>query len=343
MIRKFGPAATLATLLLWHSVTAADELSSAYAKGLEQFRAQNYEAALPHFRETLRLAEERFGPADPKVAVELNNLAEVYRLMGDYEAAEPLYVRALELDEQNLDPGNPDLATSLNNLALLYRAQDRLSEAEALYERSLDILQKALGPRHPNVAKSLNNLAVLYDAQGRHAEAATLIERAVSISSETLGPAHPTTATLTQNLETMTSEVDGETVIAATTAPLSGAEADSSATKGEEATTQSVVASEASPSEKGDDRIEPAAGGGDYVVHLASVRSVEEAAAEWRRLTGAYGLPESLPQAEPLKVTTNSGVFYRVWGGGFPDEGTAAKVCDPITANGNYCKVMKLN
>lgn len=317
----------------------ADELSDSYAKGLELFRAENYDEALPHFRTTLQLAEDRFGPDDPRVAVELNNLAEVYRLMGDYAAAEPLYQRALALDEQNLEPGNPDLATSLNNLALLYRAQNRLSEAEALYERSLDILQQSLGPRHPNVAKSLNNLAVLYDAQGRRAEAAALIERAVTISSETLGPNHPTTTTLSNNLATMQEGSAAETVVAAQTSP---APAQAQAAPAADAT-QAAVAQAAPTVEATVSVIEPAAGGGNYVVHLASVRSSDAAVAEWQRLTGAYALPAGLAQFPPAKVTTDSGDFYRVWGGGFASETAAAAVCAPITTQGDYCKVMQVN
>lgn len=320
------------------SPVSADELSDSYAQGLEHFRAENYEAALPHFRKTLQLAEERYGPEDPKVAVELNNLAEVYRLIGDYEAAEPLYQRALAMDENNLDAGDPDLATSLNNLALLYRAQDRLSEAEALYERSLDILQDSLGPRHPNVAKSLNNLAVLYDAQGRRAEAATLIERAVSISQETLGPSHPTTITLSKNLETMREDSVAETIVAAQPVPEPEVADDSSVE-----TASAQAPAQAAASTAAAQAIEPAAGGGDYVVHLASVRSTEAAAAEWRRLTGIYALPQNLTQYEPAKITTDSGEFYRVWGGMFANESAAAKVCEPIAANGDYCKVMKVN
>lgn len=338
-------AAAISAVLLMSSPSGADELSEAYAKGLEQFRAENYDAALPHFRRTLELAEERYGADDPKVAVELNNLAEVYRLMGDYGAAEPLYERALALDEKNLDAGSPDLATSLNNLALLYRAQGRLGEAEELYERSLDILENALGPRHPNVAKSLNNLAVLYDAQGRRNEATALIERAVSISGETLGPNHPTTVTLAKNLETM--ELDGaeETVVAAAPAPTTEPAVEPTPTTPaqEQSVAQIKATEQQSPAVQQAAAIEPAAGTGDYVIHLASVRSAEAAAAEWRRLLGIYDLPEGLQQHEPRKISTANGEFYRVWGGMFPSEEAAAKICGTVTAKGDYCKVMRTN
>ena len=69
-------------------------------------------------------------PDDPTLAVELNNLAEAYRLLDRSDEAEALYLRAVELDEK-AGPSNAEgLATSLNNLALVYRAQGRLDEAE---------------------------------------------------------------------------------------------------------------------------------------------------------------------------------------------------------------------
>ena len=338
MINRISMAAVIVGCLSVVGPVKSDEISDSYAKGLEHFRAENYQAALPHFHTALQLAEDKYGPDDPQVAIELNNLAEVYRLMGNYDAAEPLYERALELDEQNLDADSPELATSLNNLALLYRAQNRLPEAEALYERSLDILQNSLGPRHPKVAKSLNNLAVLYDAQGRRSEAATLIERAVTISQETLGPDHPTTTTLATNLETMRSDSSPDLVIAAAPAPAAVAKPSTqdSAIEQSQAETASVEAVAS--------KIEPAAGNvGDFVIHLASVRSTSAAEDEWRRLVEIHQLPNSLSQHQPAKVTTSNGDFYRVWGGMFASEEAAKDACAPISAKGDYCKVMKVN
>jgi len=299
----------LTIALMPPAVAAADELSDAYAAGLESFRAESYDDALPHFKRALSLAEARFGADDPRIAVELNNLAEVYRLQGDLEKAETLYLRVIELDKQALAADSPDLATSLNNLALLYRAQDRLDEAEKLYEQSLAILQGALGHHHPKVAKSLNNLAVLYNAQGRSADARELLDRAVAVAIEELGPEHPTTVTLQRNLASIEATGDAGTVLAANLAATA---------------------------------IEPAAGG-SYLIHLASVRDRQAATAEWRRLAAEHQLPASIPQRQPIKVTTASGDFYRVWGGNFASLAEADAVCAAIRSKGDYCKAMGAN
>ena len=49
------------------------------------------------------------------MALNLNNLAELYRTQGKYADAEPLYQRALATQEKALGPEHPNVALSLNN------------------------------------------------------------------------------------------------------------------------------------------------------------------------------------------------------------------------------------
>ncbi|MCB2054720.1 MAG: tetratricopeptide repeat protein [Geminicoccaceae bacterium] len=303
----------------------ADELDEAYRAGFALFREDRYAEARPHFERALVAAEARYGENDPRIAIELNNLAEVNRLMGRFDEAEPLYLRALELVESDSGADDPGLATTMNNLALLYRAQDRLDEAERLYERSLDILQKALGPRHLNVAKSMNNLAMLYDAQGRRDRARPLIERAFAIVREELGPEHPTTRQLADNMALMASE------------PILAVASGS----GEDAT--SIEPAAGDPTGAPDAAASTArAGDGAFVVHLASVRSEDDARAEWRRLKEVLDLPASWQQVPPERVDVEGkGTFYRVAGGSFADHEAAAKACATIEAEGSYCGVLQ--
>ena len=90
----------------------------------------------------------------------LNNLAELYREMGDYAEAEPLYRRALEIG-RSPGRGPPRYAISLNNLAALYQAMGDYANAEPLYRHALAICEKTLDPDHPYTATSLENLALL--------------------------------------------------------------------------------------------------------------------------------------------------------------------------------------
>jgi tetratricopeptide (TPR) repeat protein len=65
--------------------------------------------------------EQVLGKEHPHVAASLNNLAELYRNMGNYSQAEPLLRRSLAISEKMLGKEHPTVAHSLNNLAVLYQ------------------------------------------------------------------------------------------------------------------------------------------------------------------------------------------------------------------------------
>ena len=164
------------------------------------FRDGNYRSAMTLAQWASVLAEKKFGPNHPTVAMTLTNLALLYARQGRYAEAEPLYKRSLAIDEAALGPNHPSIATTLNNLALLYARQGRYAEAEPLYRRSLVIDRATLGPNHPSVATTLNNLAGLYETQGRYTEAEPLYQRSLAIDDAALGPKHPSIATTLNNL-----------------------------------------------------------------------------------------------------------------------------------------------
>lgn len=129
---------------------------------------RRYPDALGVAEEALQVAEDTFGPDHPKVAISLNNIAELYIINGSYAEIEPLYKRALEISEKALGPDNPDVAIALNNLAELYYNQGRYEEAEPLYKRALKILEQTLGSDHPEVALTLESLKALYKNIGKN-------------------------------------------------------------------------------------------------------------------------------------------------------------------------------
>ncbi len=131
------------------------------------FKQKRYPDALSVSEEALQVAEDTFGPDHPKVAISLNNIAELHIINGTYAEIEPLYKRALEIVEKALGPDNPDVAISLNNLAELYYNQGRYKEAEPLYRQALKILKQTLGSDHPEVAITLENMRALYKKIGK--------------------------------------------------------------------------------------------------------------------------------------------------------------------------------
>ena len=122
-------------------------------------KAAFWQLIVPMYKEILQIleAEPELGPEHPDVATTLNNLAGLYRQMGDYEKALPLYQKALDIREKVLGSQHPDVANTLNNLALLYSDMGDYEKALPLYQKALEIYEKVLGPNHPNTTIIRNN------------------------------------------------------------------------------------------------------------------------------------------------------------------------------------------
>jgi tetratricopeptide (TPR) repeat protein len=120
------------------SITLGEEqadVSELNAKFQRLYATKQFNQAAPIAEKILQITEETRGPEDRKTAVAANNLAEVYRYMGQYAKAEPLYERALKVFEKELGPEHPDVASVLNNIALLDSEMGAYDKAETLYQR----------------------------------------------------------------------------------------------------------------------------------------------------------------------------------------------------------------
>jgi tetratricopeptide (TPR) repeat protein len=137
--------------------------------------------ALALANQSCDLARRDLGESNPHFATSLNNLAELYRSMGDSVAAEPLLCRALEIRRRALGEEHPDFSASLNNLATLFDSMGKYAAAEPLHRQALDIVRKTLGEEHPDFASSLSNLASLYRSMGKYAAAEPLYRQALEI------------------------------------------------------------------------------------------------------------------------------------------------------------------
>ncbi|MGI4734617.1 MAG: tetratricopeptide repeat protein [Janthinobacterium lividum] len=151
-------------------------------------------------RRSLAIAEQKYGSAQPEIAVYLNNLASVLRASNRLEEAESLFRRALAINEQSYDPDHPTVAISLNNLAALLQTINQPEEAETLLRQALTIDEKNYGSDHPTVAIRLNNLASVLLTINRPGEAEPLYRRALAINERSYGPDHPNVAVDLNNL-----------------------------------------------------------------------------------------------------------------------------------------------
>ncbi|MEH1809678.1 tetratricopeptide repeat protein [Nostoc sp.] len=182
--------------------TLYSRLGDIYHSRLDRGESQNYqeeqELAIKYWRQASELQNELGLQID--LANSLNNLAGIYRAIGNYTEAEPLYKQALELRKRLLGENHPAFATSLNNLAGLYKSTGKYSKAELLYQQALELRKRLWGEHHADVAVSLNNLALLYDEQGRYDEAEPLYLQSLELEKRLVGENHLSFALILNNL-----------------------------------------------------------------------------------------------------------------------------------------------
>ncbi|WP_437758317.1 tetratricopeptide repeat protein [Sorangium sp. So ce1389] len=204
--RSWGAASLFALAVLLTTTScvyiqgATASASAAEARRLNKeaiarVRQGNLDAAIPLAERALALRKKELGSEHPRVALYVNNLAELHRMRGDHARATSLHERALAIREEALGRDHPLVATSLDYLARTCSEKGDHARAAALREQALVIRENALGPEHPWLVPSLKRLAALYDVKGERARAVSLHERALVIQEKTLGPEHPNVAT----------------------------------------------------------------------------------------------------------------------------------------------------
>jgi tetratricopeptide (TPR) repeat protein len=117
--------------------------------------------ARPLAERALAITEAAHGPGHPNVGAQLNNLALIWRDLGQPETARPLAERALAITEAAHGPDHPNVGIRLIVLALIWRDLGQPEKARPLAERALAITEAAHGPDHPTVAIVRANLANL--------------------------------------------------------------------------------------------------------------------------------------------------------------------------------------
>ena len=156
----------------------------------------NNKAANGAYRKALAKEEAASGANHPRIAVRLNDLAQVL----EPKAAEPAVRRALAIETKSLGVQNPATAITMNNLANVLLGLRRLAEAETLARQSMKILENTLGPNHPRIAVIASNLAAILREKTDLAGARREYSRALAIDEATYGDDHPEVAADLRNL-----------------------------------------------------------------------------------------------------------------------------------------------
>ena len=101
------------------------------------------------YREALERQQKQFGPAHPKVAECLTNLALLLQHSGDSAAAEPLLRQALAIAERVFGPQDARVVPALVNLAGVLEARSLPQASEPLYRRALLLKEKTSARNTP--------------------------------------------------------------------------------------------------------------------------------------------------------------------------------------------------
>jgi tetratricopeptide (TPR) repeat protein len=186
-----GPArAEEQTLSRKRAVLEWEKLNQEFSKA---FSEKRNDEALRRANDSLKLAEQAFGPEDPAVAVSLGQLAAAQEATGDYSQIESLLQRALAIRTAALGPNHTDTAKSLTNLGRLRHFNHQYAEAESYYKRALATHESAQGQDRNDfaIANALHDLAVAYRDQGQYAKALECVKRELAIWDQKFGTDYP--------------------------------------------------------------------------------------------------------------------------------------------------------
>ena len=163
---------------------------------------ENLTEAVSYFERALtNLQAANSPPSD--VASAMDNLGDVYGLLGRFDDGERMLKQALDLFDRSFGKNAetaPNYDKMLNDLGNLYLDAGRLVDAEAAMRRSLAITRARNGEAHPNVAGTMGNLATVLEHEGRYAEAEKLYQQTLQAYERIFGPNHATTAIGLNNL-----------------------------------------------------------------------------------------------------------------------------------------------
>lgn len=163
---------------------------------------ENFREAAGYFERALTALQAANAPPFD-VASAMDNLGDIYGLMGRFDDGERTLKKGIDLLDRSFGKGAetvPNYDKMLNDLGNLYLDAGRLSDAEAVMRRSLAITRARSGEAHPNVAATTGNLATVLEHEARYAEAEKLYQQTLQAYERLYGPNHPTTAIGLNNL-----------------------------------------------------------------------------------------------------------------------------------------------
>ena len=158
---------------------------------IDHMQQGRFQEALEPARAAVAVARRDPDGQGAKLAVALNNLGELYLVLGDATEAEPVLRESIEVYEKKLGAEHPDVAEALYKLAEMFIGRKRYNDAEPLLKRALSVREKIQSEDHPDLVPVLSGLAEIDRVKGQYESALDLLKRAVAIIEKSAGTMHP--------------------------------------------------------------------------------------------------------------------------------------------------------
>lgn len=153
---------------------------------------QDYTAALAHYERAVKIHLEVKGRLYSGTPLVYNNLATLYRVLGDYEKSLEYHQICLEIKrELYSDAFDPRIASSLNNIGVVYLQKKDYPTALKYFEEALSIRQRVLPDNHQDQATCYTNIAQVYELLNDYSVALPYAEKALAMYRSNFDESHP--------------------------------------------------------------------------------------------------------------------------------------------------------
>jgi tetratricopeptide (TPR) repeat protein len=142
----------------------------------------DYTAALAHYERALKIHLDVKGRVYAGTAFVYNNLATLYRALGDYDKSLEYHHICLDIKKELYpDYSNPTIASSLNNIGVVYQEKKDYQKALEYYSKALEIRLKVLPANHQDQAASYTNMGHNYEFLNEYQLALEHTQKALDI------------------------------------------------------------------------------------------------------------------------------------------------------------------
>ncbi len=192
---QYGPARETVDQA-WNLAQALPASDSRRYDTLKQFVSVltglgEYEEAEPYLNLAIHWRESVNGPADPKLADELFQMAHLHRLRGNFNGALEILQRVMLMRTRAKGFESIDVADLLSLQSLICIEQQENIQAVAFLRQALNLRGKLLGEDHPTLVPDLDRLGATLATLRSYAESEVAFRRVLLIRESLLGKDDP--------------------------------------------------------------------------------------------------------------------------------------------------------